>query len=129
MTEQSTSPALPEFTEEVSLLTFSPCGRQDASHDLTGIDPDTLEGHRVHHKIEFELLEKVFERISGVEGKIFPFSFELSDDGEKETFLISKSMSARLGMNVYSISGEYTSVYPRILKSLQGYLKNLDNPS
>jgi len=100
-------------------------GTQNIPKNIIDVDPDSLEGHQMHHKIEYALIKKIFERISLIEGHLYNFSFKLSKDGKTEIFSILESFTKELRIKK-CITGPTRSVYPRVAGMLQPYLEALD---
>ena len=100
-------------------------GTQKIPKEIIDVNPDSLEGQQMHHKIEYAFIKKIFERINNKEGRLYNFSFKLSRDGKTETFSILESSAKELRIEKH-VTGPTKSIYPRITGTLQTYLEALD---
>jgi|GEM_PF-4364322 len=114
---------LPE--PETTLVNISACGYQSTPHVLAEVDPDSIEGQKIVHHVEHDLLKKLFEKISEMEGREYVFSYRLLSNGKIQKFMVTQETAESLGLSKNVFEYSYLETYPKVLGELQIYLNTI----
>ena len=86
---------------------------------LTDIDPNSPLADKVHHAQVYGIFEKVFKKISNVEGKLFTFSFKIQNGFH--VFTVLKSVAEELGLKKNIYRGKLWDVFIQVMSGIDLY--------
>jgi len=113
--------------EELGLI-LSEELRKQGIVKVTDIDPNSPLADKVHHTQVYKIFEKVFEKISAIEGKLFTFSFKARDGSH--VFTVLKSAAEELGLKKNIYRGKLWDVYAQVMSEIDLYRQRVErNPS
>jgi len=92
---------------------------------LTEIDPDSPLADKVHHAKIYKIFENDFTIISQHEGRLFSFSFKISNGDH--IFAVLKSTAEELGLSQNIYRGSLWYVFTRVKADLTAYLQKIEN--